>query len=663
MPDFTGYATKYNVKCSDGRTIRKNAFSDCNGKRVPLVWEHGHDSPDNVVGYADLFHRDDGVYVEGSFNDSEKGQVSKKIVAHGDVNCLSICANHIMEKDKNVMHGNIKEVSLVLSGANPKAVIDNVIIEHSDGSFEKLDECIMISTPEMTNLNGDEHKEDIAHSDENQNGSEDKKEKEEKEKEEKGMDNNKTVKDIYDTMSEDQKNVMLYLVALASSGVDPDDIKQSDDDHEFNHADDDLNVGAIWNTFTEEQKNITLYLMTKAIEEADKKSIKQSDESEDDYMKFNAFEKQNEEREVELTHSDINDMIQTAINEKSSLKDSMLMHSDEYGVTDIGFLFPDSELVDKKIELIRNNPTDWVAKVIGGVHKSPFSRIKMLHSDITADTARAKGYIKGTQKISEVIPLAKRVISPTTIYKLQKLDRDDIIDVTTIDVVAWIKAEMRIMIEEEIARAILLGDQRDPSESYAGGDKIDEECVIPIIHDYKQDFYAVRHNYTIGDDENEYVKFVDEVALGMVDYQGSGSPTLFAEPSYIAHCLLIKDAIGNRIYKNRDELASAMGVKEIIEVPYMKNTEYEDADHSTQNTMYIPTADSTQMNPKFMQVRGIVVNLNDYVYGADKGGALNMFDDFDIDFNQYKYLIETRASGALRKFHSAILVGTDVVSG
>ena len=652
-PDFTGYATKYGVRCSDGRTIRHNAFADCDGKKVPIVWEHNHDNPDNVIGHGILRNCADGVKIEGYFNDSYYGEQSKKIVEHGDINSLSICANHVVEKDRNVMHGNIKEVSLVLCGANPEAVIENVIVEHSDGSFETvIDEAIIFNTAE-----------DAEFSIEHEDSDEEKKFNEVIENLENELEHSdkedKTVGEIFDAMTDDQKTVAYFLISKAAESKS--EVSQSDfDDEVIEHADGETTVGDVFNSMSEEQKNVVLYLMSKAIEES--KSIKQSDESEEIQMKYNAFEN-SENQEVEFTHSDANELIATAKKDGASLKETMIMHGDEdYGIENIGYLFPDEELVDKKIEMLRNNPTDWVSKVMSGIHKSPFSRIKMMYSDITPDDARAKGYVKATKKIPEVIALFKRVIAPTTIYKMQKLDRDDIIDVTTIDVVAWIKAEMRIMIEEEIARAILLSDQRDPlaaTRADGGSDKIDETKIVPIIKDYANDIYAMRKFYELGQDDNVYARFIDEVVLAMVDYEGSGSPTLFAEPGTVARCLLLKDAIGNRIYKTRAELASAMGVKDIVEVPYMKDKTYTPyGTEDTVHTMYIPTTGTPDVPGETnMLVRGIIVNLSDYTYGADKGGALNMFDDFDIDFNQYKYLIETRASGALTKPHSALLVG------
>ena len=374
-------------------------------------------------------------------------------------------------------------------------------------------------------------------------------------------------------------------------------------------------------------------------------------------MKHNIFENDQAETNV-LTHADFSEIVAEA-KKSGSLKDAFLAHAgagygfgpytsdrdDNYDGIDV--LFPDARLVDKKIEMLRNNPTDWVVKVMNGVHKSPFSRIKMIYADITGEDARAKGYVTGNQKVSEVIALLHRTTAPTTIYKLQKLDRDDIIDITDFDIVAWLKAEMRIMLEEEIARQILVGDFRSASSS----DRIDPNCVRPILTDTSNDLYAMRYSYAVAQTENEYEKFIDECCLAMIDYEGTGSPTLYTTPEYVGHMLLVKDTLGNRIYKTKSELASACGVKEIVEVPYMKDTTRTE-DSETIHSMGFEDASGNDCLCK-----GIIVNLADYTVGADKGGAVNMFDDFDIDFNKYTYLIETRISGSLTKPKSAIVIG------
>lgn len=665
---FSGYATRNDLRCTDGRVIRKDAFADDDGERVPLVWQHRHDSVENVIGHADLENREDGVYMYGEFNDTRLGKIAKQTVLHGDLVGLSIYAGHVVEHDKNVMHGKIKEVSLVLSGANPGAYIDNIMIEHAeDGELEmdiynganseiKMEDGLSHSdepkedvySSEDAVLDNDALKRSIAHAD----------------------DNERTIQDVFDELNEKQQNVALYLIGKASN---IDYISHEDDDalsdtiseiieNELSHEDDSESLGDIFNTFTEEQKNVVYYLMAKAIEENKNINHSDSDEGGNETMKYNVFEQTEDVQTNEryLSHADEVAFVEEA-KKVGSLREAYLAHTDNdhFIKTDeqIGYLFPDDQLVNKKIEIIRNNPTDWVAKTMNGVHKSPFSRIKMISADITADEARARGYVKGQQKVSEVVALAKRSISPTTVYKLQKIDRDDIIDITDMDIVAWIKAEMRIMMEEELARDYTVGDFRSNLDENQRRLKVDDTKIIPILKDYSNDFYAYRYGYTVAATEDKYAKFIDEVTLAMVEYEGSGSPVLYTTPEDVARMMLIKDSIGNRIYKTRAELASAMGVKEIIEHPYMKDQTREE-DGEVLHSMHIPTTGMAS-NPDHdaINVKGIVVNLADYTVGADKGGALNMFDDFDINFNQYEYLMETRQSGALTKHHSAILIG------
>lgn len=651
--DFSGYATRNDTKCTDGRTIRRNAFVDNDGKTVPLVWQHRHDSPENVIGHADLENREDGVYAYGYFNNTDTAKTAKELVKNGDISSLSIYANHLIEKDGFVMHGSIKEVSLVLAGANPGAFIDNIAIQHADGSLSSLeDEAIFFNDSTLDDLEHSDKKDE----DDKESNNEDESKSEE------------TVEDIFNTLSEKQKDVAYYLIGQAKLGmIDPIENEDSDksDEEELEHEDSDSeNIGSIYDSMTDKQKQIVKYLMVKALDEyeTENKNIEHSDEGGNTDMKYNVFE--SEETQVNtLSHADFSEILADA-KKTGSLKEAVMAHADEaadfanaeHGITNIDLLFPDDQLVNKKIEMIRNNPADWVARVMSSVHKSPFSRIKMLHTNLTADEARARGYVKGTRKVSEVIPLFKRTVAPTTIYKAQRLDRDDIIDITDMDIVAWLKAEMRIMLEEELARAFLVGDARDAS--IAGTEKINESCIIPILKDYSSDLYAIRHSYSVGSDEDAYTKFIDECVLAMVDYEGTGSPTLFTTPEQVARMLLIKDSIGNRIYKTKAELANAIGVKDIVEVPYMKNVKSKNADEQDVNSMHIDTEDGGKM-----LVKGIIVNLNDYTVGADKGGAVNMFDDFDIDFNQYKYLMETRCSGALTKPHSALLVGEVVSAG
>ena len=1020
--DFEGYVTKNDIRCMDGRIIRKDAFKENDKMSVPLVWQHRHDSPENVLGHMELENREDGVYGYGFFNNTDMANTARELVANKDIRNMSIYANHLVEKDKNVTHGSIKEVSLVLAGANPGAVINHVSIAHSDGFVTEIEDECDIFTDEEILYHADEDEKDtteetedikedkedeveveeMSHADdepeENQNEGnfgkafsemtkedyeslladldemevmlddfdqildgkkikhdafedddelalvhyaspyydpvyaheyymahrklkgrqrsayqdlnssgrkeakrykkdrnfqrdneiasaqskatseinrhneqaksqrlklktqtlndikkqskslkeatsrfrneyeralkntnspearerlkrnykskvrtmksivydakkdlnssyyensknitankkiENQKSKmtadkthlnsmkkadndytaylinlanmvdyindpnaqralsearkdpsnpnlsngakalmnnqnwrtevkneyentlkenaltedilredilmDDKLKEEilsdksysnkrkvkhsdsddstlEHSDSDETVADILATLDEKQKKAVAYIVGSAIARANDSELAQDDfefDDEEaiIKHEDGSKEtVGDIFETFNEKQKNCVYYLVSQVLE--NNENIEHSDEGGTEFMKHNIFENDKADTKV-LTHADFSEIISDA-KKSGSLKDAFLAHAGEGygfgpytsdrddGYDGIDVLFPDAKLVDKKIEMLRNNPTDWVVKVMNGVHKSPFSRIKMIYADITGEDARAKGYITGNQKVSEVIALLHRTTAPTTIYKLQKLDRDDIIDITDFDIVAWLKAEMRIMLEEEIARQILVGDFR----SAASSDRIDPACVRPILTDTSNDLYAMRYSYAVGQTENEYEKFIDECCLAMIDYEGTGSPTLYTTPEYVGHMLLVKDTLGNRIYKTKGELASACGVKEIVEVPYMKDTtrtEGEGAGAETFHSMGFTDKDGNECLCK-----GIIVNLTDYTVGADKGGAVNMFDDFDIDFNKYTYLIETRISGSLTKPKSAIVIG------
>lgn len=664
--DFEGYVTKNDIRCMDGRIIRKDAFKENDRMTVPLVWQHRHDSPENVLGHMELENREDGVYGYGFFNNTEIANTAKELVNNRDIRNMSIYANHLVEKDKNVLHGSIKEVSLVLAGANPGAVINHVSIAHADGFITEVeDECDIFTDEEILLHNDENYQNEVEDEMEEENSKEEHEEdsNEEYEGDEElahadTEDEDETIADIYDTLNEKQKAVAAYLISVAMN--DGNIAHEDDDEDYFEHADDSgETVKDVFDTFTDKQKDAVYYLINQVIEE--NKNIEHSDEGGNEIMKHNIFENDQAETNV-LTHADFSEIVAEA-KKSGSLKDAFLAHAgadygfgpytsdrdDNYDGIDV--LFPDARLVDKKIEMLRNNPTDWVVKVMNGVHKSPFSRIKMIYADITGEDARAKGYVTGNQKVSEVIALLHRITAPTTIYKLQKLDRDDIIDITDFDIVAWLKAEMRIMLEEEIARQILVGDFR----SAASSDRIDPNCVRPILTDTSNDLYAMRYSYAVSQTEDEYEKFIDECCLAMIDYEGTGSPTLYTTPEYVGHMLLVKDTLGNRIYKTKAELASACGVKEIVEVPYMKNTtrtEGEGAGAETFNSMGF-----TDASGNACLCKGIIVNLADYTVGADKGGAVNMFDDFDIDFNKYTYLIETRISGSLTKPKSAIVIG------
>lgn len=561
--DFSGWATKNNLKCSDGRTILKDAFKENDGQKVPLVWNHQHNDPNNVLGHALLENRNDGVYAYCAFNDTEAGQQAKQLVEHGDVASLSIYANKLKQRGNDVIHGVIREVSLVLAGANPGAFID-VVMSHGEDSEG---DGIISMMEDISLSHGEIDDNTISHAEKNK-------------EDEKVADNSKdmTIQDVINTMTEDQKNAMYYLIG-------------------------------------------------KAIEADD-----ENDEGGDENMKHNVFDQTEDTQENTLSHDAMNTIISDA-KRYGSLKESFLAHAQEYGIENIDYLFPEAETLNKAPEFIKRD-TGWVSKVMNGVHHTPFSRIKSMFADITEDDARAKGYIKGNLKKEEVFSLLKRTTTPTTIYKKQKLDRDDVIDITDFDVVAWLKTEMRMMLDEEIARAILIGDGRLSSSD----DKINEQNIRPIVSD--ADLYTIKTKITIANNatsDDKAKAFIRSVIKSRKNYKGSGEPTLYTTEDLVTDCLLLEDNTGRVIYDSLEKLKNVLRVKEIVTVPVMEGLK--DAAGN--------------------DVLAIVVNLADYNIGADKGGAINMFDDFDIDYNQQKYLIETRCSGALTKPYSAIAISLE----
>ena len=565
--DFSGWATRNNLKCSDGRTIRKDAFKDNNGQKVPLVWNHQHNEPFNILGHALLENREEGVYAYCTFNDTEAGQNAKQLVEHGDVSALSIYANQLKQHGGDVIHGSIREVSLVLAGANPGAFIDSIIC-HGEESEE---EAIIYTGEDIS----------LSHAD-NEEMKEEKPMEDTKKVENKT--DNKTVKDVFDTLTEEQKTVVYALIgqALESAG------KTDDDNDEY-------------------------------------------DDEEDNNMKHNVFDQDEMMQGNALSHSDMEEIFSDA-KRTGSLKEAFLAHNATYGIDQIDTLFPEPKSMNTPPEFIKRD-TNWVAGVINGVHHTPFSRIKSMFANITEDEARAKGYIKGKLKKEEVFTLLKRTTTPTTIYKKQKLDRDDIIDITDFDVVAWIKSEMRMMLDEEIARAILVGDGRLTSDD----DHINEANIRPIWKD--DDLYTIKTKITVSasaTDDDKAKAVIKAAVKSRKDYKGSGNPILYTTEDFLTNCLLLEDTQGYRLYKSEQDVATAMRVSRIVTVPVMENLSRTDSESKTRNLV------------------GIIVNLNDYNVGADKGGAVNMFDDFDIDYNQQKYLMETRCSGALIKPYSAI---------
>lgn len=560
--DFGGWATKNNLKCSDGRVIIKDAFKHNDGQTVPLVWNHQHSDPLNVLGHAVLENRNEGVYAYCTFNSTEAGQNAKQLVEHGDVSALSIYANKLQQQGSNVLHGEIREVSLVLAGANPGAFIDS-IIRHG----EESDEEAVVYTGE--NL-------ELAHAEDDEES-----EKQEKLEHAEENDKEKTVQDVFDTLNEEQKNVVYALIGQALESKNQNEEKEKD-------------------------KN----------------------KGEDSTMKHNVFDKETENKDNVISHSEMQAIIADA-KRYGSMKDSALAH----GIENVDFLFPDARTTNNVPDFIQRD-MGWVQKVMGGTHHTPFSRIKSMHADITEDEARARGYIKGKLKKEEVFSLLKRTTDPTTVYKKQKMDRDDVIDITDFDVIAWLKAEMRMMLDEEIARAILVGDGRLASSD----DKISEDKIRPIWKD--ADLYTVKAMIEAEPTANADAKakaFIRAAIKSRKNYKGSGNPKLFTTEDVVTDCLLLEDKNGRRIYESVAALATALRVSEIVTVPVMEGL--------TRNG---------QTNK--VELMGIIVNLNDYNVGADKGGAVNMFDDFDIDYNQQKYLIETRCSGALTKPYSAVAI-------
>ena len=599
--DFGGWATKANLLCSDGRVIMPDAFAHNDGQRVPLVWNHQHSDPDHILGYADLENRPEGVYAHCKFNETDTGNVAKQLVQHGDIVSLSIYANGLTEKKSHVTHGNIREVSLVLAGANPGAGIDSVTLSHGEDSD---DEGIVYSDTSLDLATEVSHSDDtnseLSHADDNSD--------------KKSEDDEETVMDVFNTLNEKQKNAVYAMIGAAYEATPP----------------------------AKDEEN--------------------TNEEGDTDMKHNVFDTDVQKENQVLSHSDITAIISDA-KRTGSLRDAAIAHNageithaatdDDghqvtYGVANIDYLFPDARNITREPLFIKRD-TGWVTVVMNAVKHSPFSRIKSIFADITADDARAKGYLKGKQKVEEVFTLLKRSTTPTTIYKKQKMDRDDVVDITDFDVVSWIKSEMRVMLDEEIARAILVGDGR----STASDDKINESNIRPIWKD--DSLYTIKATVQLGASETETTKgkkFIKAVLQARKNYKGSGNPILLTTEDVLTDLLLIEDTNGRNIYESVDKLATALRVSKIVTSPVLENQTREGVNAVDGDT-------------KTRTLMGIIVNLADYTVGADKGGAVNLFEDFDIDFNQQKYLIETRCSGALTKPYSAIAVEaiTEAVGG
>lgn len=595
--DFSGWATRNNIQCSDGRTIMKDAFKQNDGQKVPLVWNHQHNDPNEVLGHAMLENRPEGVYTYCKFNDTESGQTAKSLVLNGDVDKLSIYANKLKSVASNVVHGCIREVSLVLAGANPGAYIDSVVVHGEDAEAEE--EAVIYTDEEIDVV---EHSDDSSEEDNNNS--------EKSEKEEQKMDEeNKDLK-------QDQEN--------------------PENQDNLEHAD--KTVAEVFETLSEEQKTAVYAIIGEAIkhgdDESDEESDKEKNNEEDSDMKHNVFDKDNNNEDV-LQHSDIVADAVADAKRYGSMKESFLAHAAANNIDNLDYIFPDAHELNTPPVVVEKDRS-WVGKVMSDVKHTPFSRVKTTFATLDETAARAKGYIKGSMKKDIAMALLKRVTTPTTVYIKNKIDRDDVIDITDFDVVAWQKREMRKQLDKELALAMLLGDGRNVSDE----DKINEQNIRPIISD--DDFYTIKYEVKKGrdytqegnsySDNDSRTKGVIRAALrARKEYKGSGSPTFFTTEDLLADMLLIEDQNGRRIYANENDLATAMRVREIITVPEMEQEAYKD-------------------------IYGVIVNMNDYTAGADKGGSVNMFDDFDIDFNQMKYLMETRMSGALTVPYSAIVL-------
>lgn len=646
--DFSGYATRNNLRCSDGRTILADAFKGNDGGDVPLVWQHGHDNVNNVLGHVRLENRADGVYAYGYFNETDQGKNAKEMVRHGDIKFLSIFANNLVEKMKDglkaVVHGNIREVSLVLAGANPGAVIENVAIAHSDGEVEVFDDEARITT-------GLELERELAHAASSTA--------------ENTKTEDKTLQDVLDTLNEEQTTAVNFLLSQAltsaesnvqHSDIDSDAEDVSDNANLDGSSDDDNNADE--SEAADDAESVADAEVDSAVDsdsenedgaeeassegdaantedEAGDDAVQHNINQEDNSMTHNVFEQASQggtagHQQITLSHDAIKSIVDATV-QGGSMKAAvenyvrnngvMVDGTLQHGIENIDYLFPDAQLIENSPQFLSRR-MEWVDKVLSGVRKSPFSRVKTVYADITADEARARGYIKGNQKVEEFFTLIKRETNPQTVYKKQGLDRDDVIDIVSLDVVAWMKAEMKLMLDEELAGAILVGDGRSAGDP----DKIREDRIRPIATDVE--LYVTTAYVNLGDSNSNADELVDAVITNRKFYKGTGSPTFYTTEDVISSFLTVKDNFGRRIYNTLEDVKAVLRVQDLVPVEILER---------------VP------------DVVGIMVNLTDYTLGADRGGQATMFDDFDIDFNKLKYLIETRCSGALTVPKSAIV--------
>ena len=655
--DFSGWASKNDILCTDGTIIRKDAFKNQNGTIVPLVYNHNHDDIEEVLGHALLENRPEGVYAYCSLNDTHNASLAKNQVEHGDIVSLSIFANNLKRQGSNIIHGVIREISLVLAGADPKACIDNVVSHNADDGESAViyyDEELFLEHGDKSMSCGDTKKKkpidhadpDLMDEEEDMDDSEDSSEDE-------------NVQDVMDTLSSKQRKVVNFLLAQAKKGNTKPAVAiehagetppaKKDGENASASADGEETVQEVLDTLSDKQKNVVGFIINEAVKAAKSGSstgnTKENPEG-GQTMKHNVFDTETADDQNVISHDDMKVILEGAKRTgslKSSIEDELdggvLAHAVTdasgktvtYGAANIDYLFPEAKNITDTPEFIKRE-TEWVQTVMSSVHRTPFSRVKSTAANITMDEARAKGYAKGKLKKEEIFSLLKRTTDPQTIYKKQKMDREDISDIIDFDVVAWIKAEMRIMLDEELARAILIGDGRLSSDD----DKISEDHIRPVATD--AELYTIKAPIkvaTTATNAQIAKEFIDTAVRSRKNYKGSGTPTLFTTEDFLTEMLLLEDTIGHKLYKSAEDLATAMRVSKIVTVEVM-----EDDQITVSGTAY--------------QLAGVIVNLMDYNVGADKGGAVSLFEDFDIDYNQEKYLIETRCSGALIKPYAAI---------
>ena len=591
--DFSGWATRNDLRCSDGRVIRAGAFKGNDGKKVPLIWNHDHSTPEMVIGHAMLENRDDGVFAYCSLNDSEKGKATKEAVKHGDVVSLSIYANQLKQAGSDVIHGMIREVSVVLAGANPGAMIENVYLAHSDQLLD--DEGYIFTGMPL----------ELEHSLKDEDEEDEKMEKEDTKK--KVSDEDEEIDDEEDEEIDDEED----------EDEDDEKIKHSDDSDEEDEEDDGRTVGDVIDTFNDEQRDVVAALIGMAIEDA------KNEKGEND-MKHNVFDNEYSADDV-LMHAEFEAKVIKDAARFGTMRESFIQHADDYGIRNIDWLQPEFKNIngDGAPGFLNTKPDGWISVVMNGVHHTPFAKIKMMYADIREDEARAKGYIKGKYKKEEVFGLLKRQVGPTTVYKKQKFDRDDVVDITDFDLISWVKGEMRMKLDEELARAYIFGDGRSALDE----DKINETNIIPVWKD--EDLFCIKYTVTPEQGESRSHAIINAAVKSQDTYEGSGNLTAFMKNTDITDMLLLEDKDGHRLYKDMRELELAMSVDKIVKVP----------------ASIVPQG-----------VIAVILDLKDYNVGADKGGAINMFDDFNIDYNQMKYLIETRCSACLIKPYSAIVL-------